>query len=68
MKEELGKKKVATVLVTVANLKGWAEALAKVSTNGAFFVVTKGEHLTSDDMFKAAEVPARKDCRFEERK
>ncbi len=30
------------------------------TTNGAFFAVTKGELLTSDDMFKAKEVPARK--------
>ncbi len=61
LKAELKKKKeVGVALVTVPNLRERVEALAKASTHGAIFAVTGGEHFTSDDMFKAAELPARK--------
>ncbi len=58
LKAELKKKpEVNESLVTVPNSKERVEALAKASTHGAIFAVTGGEHFTSDDMFKAAEMP-----------
>ncbi len=36
------------------------EALAKASTHGAIFALTGGNHFTSDNMFKAAELPRQK--------
>ncbi len=47
-------------LVTVPHTKECVEALAKASTHGAAFAVTGGDHFTSDDMFKAAKLPAKK--------
>ena len=44
-------------LVTVRHSRERIELLAKASTHGAKFCATHGEHLTSDDMFKACEVP-----------
>ncbi len=52
--------KKAQQSVTVPNLKERVEALSKASTHGAIFAVTGGYHFTSDDMFKAAELPAKK--------
>jgi len=46
-------------LVTVRHSRERIELLAKASTHGAKFCATHGEHLTSDDMFKACEVPVR---------
>ncbi len=37
------------------------EALAAASTHGAFFAATGGEHLTSNDVFKQAELIKRKE-------
>mmetsp|Transcript_6062 Transcript_6062/g.12387 ORF Transcript_6062/g.12387 Transcript_6062/m.12387 type:complete len:178 (+) Transcript_6062:100-633(+) len=54
------KKEVKMVLVTVPHTEERVEALAKASTHGAVFAVTGGDHFTSDDMFKAAELPAKK--------
>ena len=44
-------------LVTVRHSRERIQLLAKASTHGAKFCATHGEHLTSDDMFKACEVP-----------
>ncbi len=61
LKAELKKKKeVNKSLVTVPNWKERVEVLAKASTHGAIFAVMGGEHITSDDTFKEAEMPARK--------
>ncbi len=61
MKAELKMKKVvAQNLVTVPNSMERIEALAKASTHGAVFAVTGGDHFTSNDMFMAAELPAKK--------
>ncbi len=61
LKAELKKKKErASALVTIANSKERVEALAKANTHGAILAVTGGEHFTSNDMFKAAEMPAKK--------
>ena len=46
--------------VTVANTRERQEALAKATTHGKKFYVTGGEHITSDDMFIAAEMGNRK--------
>jgi hypothetical protein len=46
--------------VTVANTRERQEALAKATTYGKKFYVTGGEHITSDDMFIAAEMGNRK--------
>jgi len=46
--------------VTVANTHERQEALAKATTYGKKFYVTGGEHITSDDMFIAAEMGNRK--------
>jgi hypothetical protein len=42
--------------ITVANTHEWQEALAKAATYGKKFYVTGGKHITSDDMFIAAEM------------
>ncbi len=55
------KKEVNMGLVTVPHTKEHVEALAKASTHGAVFAVIGGDHFTSDDMFKVAELPAKKD-------
>ncbi len=52
--------KKAKQLVTVPNLKERVEALSKASTHGAIFAVMGRYYFTSDDMFKAAELPAKK--------
>ncbi len=54
------KKEVNMGLVTFLHTKEHVEALTKPSTHGAVFEVTGGDHFTSDDMFKAAELPAKK--------
>jgi len=36
------------------------EALAKATPHGVVLAVTGGDHFTSDDMFFAAELPAKK--------
>ncbi len=46
--------------VTVANTRERQKALAKATTHGKKFYVTGGEHITSDDMFIAAEMGNRK--------
>ena len=46
--------------VTVANTRDGQEAIAAATTHGTKFFVTGGEHVTSDDMFKAAEINRRK--------
>ncbi len=61
LKAESKKKKVvAQNLVTVPNSMEWIESLAKASTHGAVFAVTGGDHFMSNDMFIAAELPAKK--------
>jgi hypothetical protein len=42
--------------VTVAHTCERQEALAAATTHGKKFFVTRGEHITSDDMFKSAEI------------
>lgn len=46
--------------MTVALSAEQVEALVKATTHGAAFVVTGGDHFTSDDMFFAPELPAKK--------
>ena len=46
--------------VTVANTRERQEAIAAANTHGTKFFVTGGEHVTSNDMFKAAEINRRK--------
>ena len=46
----------ASVAVTVANTRERQEAIAAAHTHGLKFYVTGGEHVTSDDMLKAAEI------------
>ena len=50
----------ALMAVTVANTRERQEAIAAANTHGAKFFVTGGEHVTSNDMFKAAEINRRK--------
>ena len=50
----------ASMKVTVANTRERQEAIAAASTHRSKFYVTGGEHVTSDDMFKAAEINRRK--------
>ena len=45
--------------VTVAHTREHQEALATATTHGKKFFVTGGEHITSDDMFKSAEIMRR---------
>jgi hypothetical protein len=45
--------------VTVAHTRERQEALAAATTHGKKFFVTGGEHITSDDMFKSAEIVRR---------
>ncbi len=52
--------KKAQQLVMVPNSKELVEALSKASTHCTIFVVTGGYHFTSNDMSKAAELPAKK--------
>jgi len=47
---------LAAAPVTVAHTRERQEALAATTTNGKKFFVTGGEHITSDDMFKSAEI------------
>ena len=49
-----------SMAVTVANTRERQEAIAAANTHGAKFFVTGGEHMTSNDMFKAAEINRRK--------
>jgi hypothetical protein len=49
-----------SMAVTVANTRERQEAIAAANTHGAKFFVTGGEHVTSNDMFKAAEINRRK--------
>ncbi len=46
--------------VTVVNTREQQEAIAAANTHGAKFFVTGGKHVTSNDMFKAAEINRRK--------
>ena len=46
--------------VTVVNTRERQEAIAAANTHGATFFVTGSEHMTSNDMFKAAEINRRK--------
>ncbi len=46
--------------ITVPNSKECIEALATASTHGAIFAITGGDRFTSDDLFKAAELPAKR--------
>ena len=50
----------ASMKVTVTNTRERQEAIAAASTHRSKFYVTGGEHVTSDDMFKAAEINRRK--------
>ncbi len=50
----------ASMAVTVTNTREQQEAIAAANTHGAKFFVTGGEHVTSNDMFKAAEINRRK--------
>ena len=50
----------ASMAVTVANTRERQEAIAAANTHGTKFFVTGGEHVTSNDMFKAAEINRRK--------
>jgi hypothetical protein len=49
----------AAAPVTVAHTRERQEALAAATTHGKKFFVTGGEHITSDDMFKSAEIVRR---------
>ncbi len=61
LKAEIKKKsKVPWALMTVAHSREQVEALVKASTHGEIFALTGGEHFTSDDMFKAADLPLQK--------
>ncbi len=55
------RKQKENVAVTVPHSRERLEALAAASTHGAFFAATGGEHLTSDDVFKQAELMKRKE-------
>ena len=46
----------ASQAVTVANTRERQVAIAAANTHGAKFFVTGGEHVTSNDMFKVAEI------------
>ncbi len=46
--------------VTGSNSSDCKEALVKATTHGEILTITGDVHFTSDDMFKAAELPARK--------
>jgi len=50
----------ASMAVTVANTREQQEAIATANTHGAKVFVTGGEHVTSNDMFIAAEINRRK--------
>ncbi len=61
LKAEIKKKsEVPWALLTVTHSREQVEALAKASTHGAIFALTGGNHFTSDNMFKAAELPHQK--------
>ena len=49
-----------TASVTVVQTCKQQEALAAVHTHGSKFFVTGGKHITSNDMFKAAEIRRQK--------
>jgi len=49
----------AAAPVTVAHTRERQEALAAATTHGKKFFVTGGEHITSDNMFKSAEIVRR---------
>jgi hypothetical protein len=50
----------ASQAVTVANTRERQEVIAAANTHGSKFFVTGGEHVTSNDMFIAAEINRRK--------
>jgi len=58
-KDKISKRKESMV-VTVVNTRERQEAIAAANTHGATFFVTGSEHMTSNDMFKAAEINRRK--------
>ena len=58
----------AAAPVTVAHTRERQEALAATTTHGKKFFVTGGEHITSDDMFKSAEIVRRNAEAMEEEK
>ncbi len=51
----------AKVSITVLHLQEQLQVLANASTPGAVFDGTGSEHFTSDDMFKAVEIPVIKE-------
>ncbi len=53
-------KRKESMVVTVVNTRERQEAIAAANTHGATFFVTGSEHMTSNDMFKAAEINRRK--------
>ena len=53
-------KRKALMAVTVANTREQQEAIATANTHGAKVFVTGGKHVTSNDMFIAAEITRRK--------
>ncbi len=57
--DKIGERK-ASMAVTVANTRERQEAIAAANTHGAKLFVTGGEHVTSNDMFIAAEINRRK--------
>ncbi len=66
LKADLRKKnEMAVELVTVLLSKELVVALAKANTHGAVFTVMSGDHFTLEDMFKAAQLPAKR-VRIEE--
>jgi hypothetical protein len=55
-REDKIRERQATATVTVPQTRERQEAIAATNTHGKKFFVTGGKHVTSDDMFKAAEI------------
>jgi len=58
-REDTIRERQATATVTIPQTRERQEAIAAANTHGKKFFVTGGEHVTSDDMFKAAEINRR---------
>jgi hypothetical protein len=65
--DKIGKRKT-TEAVMVPHTREHQEALAAARTHGKKFFVMGGEHVTSDDMFKAAEINRRMEVAVEREK
>jgi hypothetical protein len=56
MRSGCGRAQSAAAPFTVPHTHEHQEALATVTTHGKKFFMTRGKHITSDDMFKSAEI------------